>query len=236
MVAKGLFITKRSRPDIGLTVSVLSSRVRTPNKDDWRKVRRLCDYLKSTRDLYLILRIDGEVPILKWSVDASFATHPDFRSHSGAIMRMGDSGGAIITGSLKQKLNTRSSTEAEIVAIDDFIAKMLWTKHFLERQQFPYGGTTLYQDNSSAIHLQSKGFEVTGKRMRHLNIRYFFARDCVSCGLLRIQHQSTKEIEADFMSKPLQGRAFLNFRDSILGIGSGISTGAVRMGPGKDQE
>ena len=37
IVAKGLFIAKRSRPDIALVVSVLSSRVRSPNKDDWRK-------------------------------------------------------------------------------------------------------------------------------------------------------------------------------------------------------
>ena len=236
IVAKGLFITKRSRPDIGLVVSVLSSRVRCPNKDDWRKVRRLCDYLKSTKELHLVLNISKEVPILKWSVDASFATHPDFRSHSGAVMRMGDSGGAIISGSLKQKLNTRSSTEAEIVAVDDFIAKMLWTRNFLERQHFPHGVTTLLQDNSSAIHLQAKGFEATGKRMRHLNIRYFFARDCVSRGLLRIEHQPTAEMEADYLSKPLQGKAFLKFRDSILGLGESSTTGAVRSGPEKDRE
>ena len=33
-VAKGLFISKRSRPDIVLPISVLSSRVREPSKDD----------------------------------------------------------------------------------------------------------------------------------------------------------------------------------------------------------
>ena len=151
-------------------------------------------------------------------------------------MRMGDSGGAIISGSLKQKLDTRSSTEAEIVGIDDYMAKLLWTQHFLERQHFPHGGTTLYQDDSSTIHLQSKGFEAAGKRMRHLNIRYFFARDCVSRGLLRIQHQSTKEIEADFLSKPLQGSTFLGFRDSILGLTEKFGTGAVRSGPERDRE
>ena len=34
IIAKVLFITKRSRPDIGLAVSILSGRVRSPNKDD----------------------------------------------------------------------------------------------------------------------------------------------------------------------------------------------------------
>ena len=151
-------------------------------------------------------------------------------------MRMGDSGGAIISGSLKQKLNTRSSMEAEIVGIDDYMAKLLWTQHFLEGQHFPHGGTTLYQDNSSAIHLQSKGFEAAGKQMRHLNIRYFFARDCVSRGLLRIEHQKSKEIEADFLSKPLQGSAFLVFRDRILGLEEKFGGSAVRRGPERDRE
>ena len=159
----------------------MSSRVRNPNKDDWRKVRRLCDYLKLTKSLHLVLNISRkEVLILKWSVDASFVTHPNFCSHSGAVMRVGDARGAIISGSLKQKLNTRSSTEAEIIAVDDFIAKMLWTRIFLDEQHFPYSGSVLFQDNSSAIHLQNNCFDATGKRMWHMNITHFFARNCVS--------------------------------------------------------
>jgi hypothetical protein len=56
-------------------------------------------------------------------VDAAFAVHPDFKSHTGATMTMGD--GAITSVSRKQKLNTRSSTAAEIVAVDDVIGSVL---------------------------------------------------------------------------------------------------------------
>ena len=55
IIAKALFVTKRSRPDIGLVVSVLSGRVRMPNKDDWRKMVRLVDYLEGTKELHLRL-------------------------------------------------------------------------------------------------------------------------------------------------------------------------------------
>ena len=58
-VAKGLFMGCRSRPDITPTISVLSSQVREPNTDGWKKVNRLVRYLDPTRHLHLILHYDG---------------------------------------------------------------------------------------------------------------------------------------------------------------------------------
>ena len=52
---------------------------------------------------------------LVWNFDALFVIHPDTKSHSGMTMTMGK--GAITSLSRKQKLNTRSSTEAELVAV-----------------------------------------------------------------------------------------------------------------------
>ena len=58
-VAKGLFISDRSRPDITPTISVLAGRVQKPNRSDWGKCRRLVRYLRCTKNLHLILRYDG---------------------------------------------------------------------------------------------------------------------------------------------------------------------------------
>ena len=130
MVAKGIFIAKRSRPDIAPTVAVLSGRVREPNIDDWKKLGRLCGYLKRTLKDHLVLRVGREIEYADWFVDASFAVHEDFRSHTGGLMMMAPDGGAIVSSSIKQQLNTRSSTEAELVAVDDMAAKVLWVKNF----------------------------------------------------------------------------------------------------------
>ena len=111
-VARALFIAKRARPDIQPTVAVLATRVKSPNESDWKKLIRLLKYLNGTRKKGLTLKID-DVRVVKWYVDASFAVHPDFRSHTGGVMTMGK--GAIQSTSKKQKLNTRSSTEAELV-------------------------------------------------------------------------------------------------------------------------
>jgi hypothetical protein len=69
---------------------------------------------------------------MTWYLDAAFAVHPDFKGHTGAVMTMGK--GAIQSSSTKQKVKCRSSTETEVVAIDDIISKVLWTKLFLENQ------------------------------------------------------------------------------------------------------
>ena len=71
-MAKGSFIAKRSRPDILLTIEILSGRVHYPMKDDWRKLWRLVDYLKSTIQEHLILRIEKGVTVVKWLVETSF--------------------------------------------------------------------------------------------------------------------------------------------------------------------
>ena len=54
------------------------------------------------------------------------------KSHSGAMMSMGQ--GAAISVSKKQKLNTKSSTESELVGVDDYMPMIIWVKYFLEAQ------------------------------------------------------------------------------------------------------
>eukprot|EP00957_Ditylum_brightwellii_P023345 1762550-Ditylum_brightwellii.AAC.1 len=61
---------------------------------------------------------------MQWWVDASFAVYPSMKSHTGGVLMMGR--GAICTGSTKQKLNTQSSTKAEIVSVDDLMPEVLW--------------------------------------------------------------------------------------------------------------
>ena len=113
MVAKGIFICKRGRPDIQPTIAALCTRVADAREGDWKRLIRLMRYLNGTKDLTLKLDANGNMRVIKWYVDASFAVHSDFKSHTGAVMMFDDSKGAVQSISRKQKLNTRSSTEAE---------------------------------------------------------------------------------------------------------------------------
>jgi Reverse transcriptase (RNA-dependent DNA polymerase) len=214
MVAKGLFLCKRARPDIHPTIAVLCTRVLSPNQDDWKKLVRLMRYLNGTRGDTLTLAADN-LHVIKWHVDASFAVHPDFRSHTGGVMTYGR--GAIQSISRKQKLNTRSSTEAELVGADDAATMILWTKLFMEAQGYLVERNILYQDNQSAILLETNGKKSSSKRTRALNIRYYFIADQVAKGNMEIEFLSTKKMWADFMSKPLQGKLFRQFCDNVMG-------------------
>ena len=81
--------------------------------------------------------------------------------------------GSINTISTKQKLNTKSSTESELVAVDNLSMHVLWTQHFVMAQGYKVEENTVYQDNKSAILLEKNGIRSMGKRSRHINIRYF---------------------------------------------------------------
>ena len=217
LVAKGLFLCKRSRPDIHLAITVLATRVKAPNTSDWNKLVRLMRYLLGTREMVLTLSADN-LHTIKWYVDASFAVHPDFRSHTGAVMKLGRDG-AVISMSAKQKLNTRSSCEAELVGADDAATKILWTKLFLEAQGYEVKKNILCQDNKSTILLLETGKRSSGKRTRALNIRYFFLTDQRDKGNLSVEYCPTGDMIGDYFTKPKQGQDFRRFRSAIMGGG-----------------
>ena len=218
--AKLLFACKRARPDMNTLISVLCTRVKEPNQDDWLKLVQGMKFLSQTVQDKLILSVD-DLRVVKWWVDASFAVHHDYRSHTGAVMSYGS--GAPMTISSKQKLNTRSSTDAELVGADDVMSPLLWTKLFLEAQGIDVQENILYQDNKSAILLEENGKASSGKRTRALNIRFFFIHDQVNKGNVRVVYCPTAEMKGDYFTKPLQGKLFNEHRAFIMGHDLSIS-------------
>ena len=211
--AKLLFLSRRARPDIQLAVSFLTTRVQSPDVDDYRKLRRCMQYLRATKDLPLTLEANN-LHLIRWFADASYAVHPDLRSHTGGAMTLGK--GAIYNLSCKQRLNTKSSTEAEVVGADDILPQLLWTSYFMEAQGYPISDAILHQDNESAMRLERNGRASSTKRTKHIDVRYFFITDRIKQGQLRVEYCSTDEMWADFHTKPLQGRKFIYFRNLIM--------------------
>jgi hypothetical protein len=133
IVAKALYVSNRARPDISLAIVFLTTRVRSCNIEDWEKLHHLMEYLRDDRDKPLILGADTE-GMLVWYVDALFAMHPNMRRHTGGGMTMRR--GFPISVSTKQKLNTKSSTESELVGIVDVMPIILSTCYFLLSQGY----------------------------------------------------------------------------------------------------
>ena len=72
-------------------IAFLTMIVRKPDKDDWKKRRRLLGYLKRTIKFPLILCADG-VNVIKWWVDESYAAHDGMQVQTGVTMSMGEMG------------------------------------------------------------------------------------------------------------------------------------------------
>ena len=161
-------------------------------------------------------------------MDAAFGVHHNYRSHSEELLSLGK--GTIYGSSTNQKLNTRSSTEAELVAVDDLMPQILWTKLFLEAQDFTVNDNILFQDNMSAIKLEENGKMSSGKKTRHLNVRYYFITDQVSKGNVLVKYCPTNMLIADFYTKPLQGKLFRIFQDIMLNIEDTTITDYVEKG------
>jgi hypothetical protein len=217
-VMKGMFLCKRARQDIQPAIVFLSGRTSKPNDGDWKKLIRLLNFLNRTQDDVATLEADNSQTI-NWYVDAAFAVHGDFKSHTGAIMTLGK--GTVTSISTKQKVNTRSSTESELVGIDDVIAKMLWTKLMIEAQGFKVKNIA-HRDNTSSMKLEENGKASSGKRTRHFNIKYFYVTDLIKRKEVSIIYCPTDLMIGDYMTKALVGSKFKFFRNLIMNFDQSV--------------
>ena len=195
IAAQLLYLSKRMRPDLLVAVLFLIKRVLGPQQDDWNKLQ----YLRKTCHMGMVLEGGETVSILAY-VDASYGVHPDMKSHTGCVIGIGR--GPVYSKSTGQKLNTKSSTEAELVALSYSTSQIIWTRNFLEEQGFTMRPATVYQDNISTIALV-KNDKSNSDRTRHIAIRFYFISDRVTSKEINVEYMPTGEMLADILTKPL---------------------------------
>ena len=144
------------------------------NFHDWKKLTCTCKHIHSTR--YIPLILDGcSLNSIKWYKDVVFAVHQNMRSHTGMIMTTGK--GCIYGASGRQKINTKISTEAELVGVSDTLPQVIWNQNFLRDQGYQINKSINYQDNQSTIRLCNNGRSSSSRRTRYIEIRSFFIKD-----------------------------------------------------------
>lgn len=221
ITAKLLYLSKRARPDIATAVVFLTTRVLAPTSEDRKKQRRLLQYLNGTREHGLTIGACKPYRLTMY-VDASYAAHEHGHSHSGVVISMGN--GPLYIQSVRQKLVSKSSCEAELVALSDAMSRLMWARALLEGQlsvndrnkvmhdvvdtwnvtadvmrQEP---SIVFEDNTCVIDLLKTG-RSTSQRTRHINARYFFSKQFFDEGVAVLKHISTACQIADILTKPL---------------------------------
>jgi hypothetical protein len=123
---------------------------------------RILGYLKGSIGLELKVSYK-KLDVLTWYIDGSYAVHGDMKGQSSAALMIGES--VVLSKSNKQKVNTRSSTEAELIAVDDKLPIVQWTKNFLKDLGYDLD-TIIKEDNQSSILLMKNGRLSSGKHTK----------------------------------------------------------------------
>jgi hypothetical protein len=212
LVAKLLYLLKRARPDIIAVVGFLCTRVRSPTEEDERKLSRVLSYLYGSKNQVMRMRPLGIFKVEAF-VDASFAAHPDGKSHSGTVIQVG--GVSVYFSLRKQKCVSKSPTEAELVALSDELG---FVELFAEFLGFVTNSEPLkpvvHQDSTSVITMVTEGGGAT--RTKHMRTRLHLVIEAVKEDRIEIKYKNTKEMKADGLTKALGGAEFVDFRVKVL--------------------
>ena len=161
--------------------------------------------MRGTVDLVLTLGADDITKIKSW-VNVSYGLHYDCKIHTGGVMSWG--WGVLLNKCQKQKLNSKSSTEAEIVGVRDYLPNVMWTRMFLEAQGFKIEENIPFRDNQSAIKIEENGKASIGQKTKHMDNRYLWIKDMLKYEGIKVEYFPTEKMIADFFTKVLQGDLF----------------------------
>lgn len=156
----------------------------------------------------------GPELVVKAYIDASYGIHKESgKSHTGCVIVIGN-GGSVYCKSVKQKIVTKSSTEAELVALSDMASQAIHLRNFLVSQGYDIKPVIVYQDNLGSMALTTRGGP-SSERSRHIDIRYIWTKERIDKGEVVIEHLSTNRMFANLLTKPLTGAQFIGERREL---------------------
>ena len=215
-VGSALWAAIGTRPDIQLAINLHSRYTKSPLRGDMVTLDRLLDYLVNTSDLGLVLGGHGGV-ILYATVDASYGTHADRKSHSGCTLHIGVDAGAFLSRSKKQTVTADSSTVAEFIATHLASKEIMWARALLGEMGYAQlQPTILGEDNMSTIAMIKN--DCNGQKTKHIAIRFNMIRELVQQLEIAMEHLPTADMTSDMLTKPLDPKPFIHLRRKLLGM------------------
>ena len=211
-----LYVHRLTRADGLLPNSWLASRMHCATEQDESKLNHLLEYLVGSADLKMC--INPESLQLEGKVDAAYAVHQDARGQHGIIVSMQNMGGTVVVRSVKQRLVSRSSTQAEFIGLHDAGPHFVECKNFMDEVGLTQEPIEVEQDNTASIQFGNEGREAA-KKSRHMNVRYFWVKQLVDDGVIRLKYCPTELMLADMLTKSTSGSTFFERRSRLLGWG-----------------
>jgi hypothetical protein len=209
-----------TRPDISFAVNQLTRHLNDPRPDHWRAAIRLLRYLKGTQTLALTYRRPdkdkGQSAVITGFSDADWGGDTETRrSTSGIIFIVC---GAAFSWRTKLQTSTALSTcEAELNALTEAAKEAIWVRYLVAEMQATTNDdpVQIFEDNQAAILITEN--HRFSEKTKHVAIKYFFVREQVANGAIKVTYCPTNEMIADIFTKPLTRIAFETLR-LLLGL------------------
>ena len=203
---------REGRPDIDFVVAYLQRQQTAPTETDWSDLQHLLYYLNKEPE-HWVMHEPSDLQ-LRAFVDSSYNLTSDGASHYGFLLTVGHS----LVGLKGGRINTvvRSSTEAEIVGVNEVTSEVLWARDVLIELGFPQQDITIAEDNSSCISMMQTEPRNFQTNSRHVRVKWAFFRQENDKEILRLVHCPTEKMRADLLTKPLRGNVFKEHDTAIL--------------------
>ena len=226
LIGSLMYLMTQTRPDIAISVDILSRVLTTPTKRHLAAATRVLLYLKRTSNRGIVVKRPKDLQLtntydllrhlnLLGYVDSEYAGDISTRKSTGGYIFM-IAGAPISWASRRQQIVTLSSTEAEYVALTEAAQEALWLKKILvELKLGMLNKIPLFNDNLGAAAL-AKNPEHRG-RTKHIEVRWHWIREVYQQGVIELPYIATGENLADGLTKPLGHGKFDVFSSSIVG-------------------
>ena len=201
IVGKCMYLATCTRPDIAYTVRELARFMSNYGQRHFEAAKHLLRYLQGTRYRGIIYGDVADLaPIFTSFTDSDWAMADNRKSVSSYIIECG--GGPIAWSSKQQAIVALSSCEAEYLSCSYCARQIIWLRSLFDELGFKQPtATILHCDNQGTVACSHDPH--SHSRMKHIDIRAHFIRDCVNDGVIDVTHIPGVENPADLLTKPL---------------------------------
>jgi hypothetical protein len=207
-----MYLARYTRPDVLMSVTYLATKSANPTQGHYNKAMKILSYVVSTKNRTLFFSARANLE-LKLYADAAHMLHKDAKGHGGIIATLGSA--PIVSKSFKFKLVTRSSTESEMVCLEETVTFALWLSTLFRDFDFKHKlPVKILQDNLSTIGIVMNGGSFN--RSKHMIAKYAFIKQHVDTGEIELIHCRTNLMVADMLTKPLGGTDLKKLSDLVF--------------------
>jgi hypothetical protein len=99
--------------------------------------------------------------------------------------------GAGVSSPNKMNRNTRSTTETELISLNEKLPDIIWMRYFVECQGCEIDEYVIFQDIMSALSLEKHCRISSSKHVKHIKAKYFLIKDYYKSGEINLRHCPT---------------------------------------------